>query len=142
MISVYIPAALKRAIIERAQGHCEYCRSPVDWSPEIFEVEHIQPLGAGGRTEFINLAYACPACNRYKRNRQFALDLITGQAVQLFNPRRHGWQEHFDWSKSLLLIEGLTPTGRATVDVLKMNRKGAQHFRQALIAVGHHPSLE
>lgn len=47
MISVYIPSALKRVIIERAQGHCEYCRSPVDWSPEIFEVEHIQPLSAG-----------------------------------------------------------------------------------------------
>lgn len=141
MISVYIPSALKRVIIERAQGHCEYCRSPVDWSPEIFEVEHIQPLSAGGRTEFINLAYACPACNRYKRNRQFAIDPTTGQEVELFNPRIHTWQEHFCWSEHLLVIEGITSIGRATVIALKVNRKGAQHFRQALIAVGQHPSV-
>lgn len=141
MISVYIPSALKRAIIERSQGYCEYCRSPVDWSPEIFEVEHIQPLAAGGRTEFINLAYACPACNRYKRNRQFAVDLVTGQEVELFNPRIHTWHEHFCWSQHLLVVEGITPMGRATVTSLKMNRKGAQHFRQALIAIGKHPSF-
>ncbi|MFZ4658787.1 MAG: HNH endonuclease [Caldilineaceae bacterium] len=141
MISVYIPSALKRAIIERAQGYCEYCRSPVDWSPEIFEVEHIQPLASGGRTEFVNLAYACPACNRYKRNRQIAPDPITGQVVELFNPRLHTWEEQFRWGENLLVIDGLTPIGRATVAALKMNRKGVQHFRQALIAVGQHPSV-
>jgi len=142
MIKVYIPSALKRAIIERAQGYCEYCRSPVEWSPEIFEVEHIQPLGSGGRTEFTNLAYACPACNRYKRNRQFAPDPITDQEVELFNPRINTWQEHFRWSEHLLMVEDITPIGRATIAALKMNRKGAQHFRQALIAVGQHPTVQ
>ncbi|MEZ4731512.1 MAG: HNH endonuclease signature motif containing protein [Caldilineaceae bacterium] len=141
MISVYIPSALKRAIVERAQGYCEYCHSPVDWSPQIFEIEHIQPLSSGGRTEFVNLAYAYPACNRYKRNREMAPDPVTGQAVELFNPRLHTWQEHFRWSGHLLLLEGVTPMGRATIAALKMNRKGAQQFRQALVAVGQHPSM-
>ncbi|MFN8486113.1 MAG: HNH endonuclease signature motif containing protein [Caldilineaceae bacterium] len=142
MIKFYIPSGLKRAVIERANGYCEYCKCPVDWSPEIFEVEHIQPLGAGGATDLTNLAYVCPACNRYKRNRQTAEDPETAQEIELFNPRLHVWQEHFGWSTDFLLIQGLTPTGRATVIAFKMNRRSVQRFRQALIAVNAHPGID
>lgn len=140
MNRIYIPSAYRNAVIARASERCEYCLSPVVWSPEIFEIEHIFPLAAGGVTELSNLAYACPACNRYKRNKQTAIDLETDQEVQLFNPRHHGWLQHFIWSDDLLLIVGITPIGRATVNALKMNRPSVQRFRFALLAIKHHPA--
>jgi hypothetical protein len=34
---------------------------------------------------------------------------------------------------------GLTPTGRATVEVLQMNRAGLVNMRQVLYLIGKHP---
>ena len=129
MTKTYIPVALKQAVIERALEHCEYCLSPSAYSPEIFELEHVQPVAAGGKTEFSNLAFACPACNRYKSDRQFVADLDTGEIVPLFDPRTQIWREHFQWSTDLLMVEGLTQIGRSTVFALNMNRKSALGFR-------------
>lgn len=140
MIKVYLPNALRLAVIERASGLCEYCLSPAAWSPEIFEVEHVHPLGSGGATELSNLAYACPACNRYKHSKLAATDPQTGQVTHLFNPRLERWHRHFQWSEDLSTIVGITATGRATVVGLKMNRQSIQRFRLALVAVGQHPA--
>lgn len=140
MSQVYIPIALRQAVIERAAHRCEYCQSPVQYSPEIFEIEHIQPLNVGGVTEFPNLALACPACNRYKGSLQMAPDPETDLLVPLFSPRIDEWTEHFVWGKNFTLIEGLTPTGRATVAALHINRSVVQHFRAALYTVGLHPA--
>jgi hypothetical protein len=136
---VYIPGAYRNIVIARASERCEYCLSPVAWSPEIFEIEHIIPLSSGGATELSNLAYACPACNRYKRNQQTTRDPETGQSVPYFNPRKHVWQEHFMWSEDLLSIVGMTAIGRATANALKMNRSAVQRFRYALVRIGQHP---
>jgi hypothetical protein len=35
----------------------------------------------------------------------------------------HEWPDHFTWSENDTLIIGLTATGRATVDALRLNRK-------------------
>lgn len=141
MISIYIPSAIRQVIIERAQGCCEYCYSPAAWSPEIFEIEHILPLSMGGKTILSNLAYACPACNRYKRNRLSAHDPLTHSPTTIFHPRTMQWQDHFSWREDYSLIEGITPTGRATVALLKMNRPSTCRFRQALTALGVHPAI-
>ena len=69
MTGTYIPLVLRDRVIKRAQGCCEYCRSPGQYSPEVFEIEHILPLSVGGETTLSNLALACPACNRYKGSR-------------------------------------------------------------------------
>ncbi len=140
MSKIYISLALRQAVIERARDWCEYCRSPAPYSPEIFEVEHIQPLAAGGATELSNLALSCPACNRYKGNRQSATDPETGQVVSLFNPRIYHWQDHFTWSDNFASIESLTPTGRVTIITLNMNRPAVQRFRVALSAIDQHPA--
>ncbi len=142
MIKIYIPSTIKRAVIERAHGYCEYCLSPVAWSPEIFEVEHIHPRSAGGVTKLSNLAYACPACNRYKLNKLSAIDPESEQTVDLFNPRLYIWRESFQWSANLAIIIGLTPVGRATSVALRMNRPTVQRFRLALVAIGEHPALK
>jgi hypothetical protein len=140
MNTIYIPIAFRQAVIERAANRCEYCQSPASYSPEIFEIEHIQPLSAGGATELSNLALSCPACNRYKGNLQFALDPESDEVVPLFNPRTDRWVEHFGWSEDFTLIEGLTPTGRTTIVTLHVNRPAVQRFRSALYAVGLHPA--
>ncbi|MCB0125696.1 MAG: HNH endonuclease [Caldilineaceae bacterium] len=141
MVGPYIPNAVRLAVIERAEHLCEYCLSPADWSPEIFEIEHVRPLGAGGTTELSNLAYACPACNRYKQHKLSATDPVTDQTTHLFNPRTERWSEHFRWSEDLTTIVGVTIIGRATVVTLRMNRQSVQRFRQALVAIRQHPAL-
>jgi hypothetical protein len=61
--------------------------------------------------------------------------------VHLFNPRRQAWTAHFDWSEDLLEIIGLTPTGRATVAKLRLNREKARIIRSLLLDFGHHPAF-
>jgi hypothetical protein len=39
-------------------------------------------------------------------------------------------------------IVGLTPTGRATVSALQINRPGVVNMRRALFAIGLHPPIE
>ncbi|HQE92523.1 MAG TPA: hypothetical protein PLH19_09455 [Anaerolineae bacterium] len=41
--------------------------------------------------------------------------------MPLFNPREQVWTEHFHWIDNGLRIEGLTPTGRATVQLLHLD---------------------
>jgi HNH endonuclease len=43
----------------RAQNCCEYCQMLHDYSPDIFEIEHIISLFEGGTNELINLAFSC-----------------------------------------------------------------------------------
>jgi hypothetical protein len=59
--------------------------------------------------------------------------------VPLYNPRQQRWQDHFCWSDNHAQIVGLTPTGRATVEALKMNRTGLVNMRQVLYLIGKHP---
>jgi hypothetical protein len=61
------------------------------------------------------------------------------QSVPLFHPRLQQWSEHFTWSEDGKRIIGLTPTGRATVETLRMNREELVNLRELLIAVGKHP---
>jgi hypothetical protein len=103
------------------------------------EVEHIIPRGAGGRTEETNLWLACGDCNSYKGMRTSAPDPITGTSVPLYNPRRQRWTDHFVWTDGGTRIEGLTPSGRATVEGLRLNRPVLTTARRAWIIAGFHP---
>jgi 5-methylcytosine-specific restriction endonuclease McrA len=87
-----VPAKLKRAVIERAQGCCEYCRSQASFAMQSFSIEHIKPHKAGGKTVFANLALACEGCNSHKHAKTKVFDPITGKAISLFHPRRQKWK--------------------------------------------------
>ena len=141
MTRIHIPLAIREQVIKRAQGCCEYCRSPGRYSPEMFETEHVLPLSEGGQTTVANLALACPACNRYKGNRRSAVDPETRQDSPIFNPRNQRWSQHFRWSDDLSKIIGQTPTGRATAELLRMNRPAVVHFRAALKELRLHPAM-
>lgn len=115
-------AQQRQSVSTRARGRCEYCLAPQDFSNAPFAIEHIQPVAQGGRTVLENLAYACLGCNGHKADKVTGLDPQTGATVPLFHPRQQRWEEHFAWADSYSLVVGRTPTGRATVEALCLNR--------------------
>lgn len=134
-----ITPSLRRRVQERANGCCEYCRSQEMFATESFSVDHIKPRVEGGKTKMSNLAYACLGCNGYKSWHTYATDPATGDIAPLFNPRQQQWAEHFAWSEDLTEILGITPTGRATVEALKLNRPNLINLRHLLLIIGKHP---
>jgi 5-methylcytosine-specific restriction endonuclease McrA len=57
-----IPAWLRRQVVFRAGGRCEYCGLAQEGQEATFHVDHIVPRAAGGPTEADNLALACVSC--------------------------------------------------------------------------------
>ena len=68
-----------------------------------------------------------------------AVDPLTKQPAPLFHPREQLWLEHFGWNEDFTLVIGLTPTGRATLATLQLNRPGVINLREVLYLVGKHP---
>lgn len=142
MPKAYVSQSLKATVSERARRYCEYCKSPERYSPSPFSVEHILPEDRGGPTTEDNLAWACMGCNHHKHTCIESLDPETRLLTPLFNPRTQRWSDHFAWSEELLRIIGLTPTGRATVERLQLNRENLQNLRELLLLGGFHPPPE
>ncbi len=134
-----IPAAIRRQVIERARGFCEYCRTDSDFSDSPFDVEHIIPISQKGVTELDNLALACHGCNLNKSDKTEGFDTVSGKISRLFNPRTDNWNEHFGWTQDYLIVVGLTPVGRVTVEIMQLNRKGLINQREMLYIFGKHP---
>ncbi len=129
----------RKEVAENASGICEYCRSQQSLCPDTFHVEHILPEARGGTDAAENLALSCGGCNGHKSIKTNALDPVNHVRAPLFHPRRQQWQEHFEWSSDFTLILGLTETGRATIEALRMNRIGVVNLRRVLYASGLHP---
>lgn len=134
-----LSAKLRKEVAGNADGICEYCRSQQSLCPATFHVEHIVPQAQGGSDTPENLALSCGGCNGHKGTKTDALDPINRVRVPLFHPRRQLWQEHFEWSSDFTLMLGLTETGRATIEALRMNRVGVVNLRRILSASGLHP---
>ncbi len=128
-------------IRERAHKCCEYCKFPLDYSHDTFHIEHIIPLILGGLSELFNLALACDGCNTFKWVHIEGIDSLTGLKSSLFNPRKEEWSDHFIWINDFTMVQGITPQGRVTVDLLQMNRQGLVNVRKALKAYGVHPPM-
>jgi 5-methylcytosine-specific restriction endonuclease McrA len=137
MTSTSISAQLRRLVIERASGHCEYCLIHQDVSLYSHEVDHIIALKHEGQTRADNLALSCLSCNRYKGSDLATIDPINDEIVPLFNPRRQIWEEHFVLNDAR--IEGITQIGRATARLLKLNAPNRILERQVLINQGRYP---
>lgn len=86
-----------------------------------------------------NLAYACQGCNNFKYTHIEAVDSLTGKVEPLFHPRQQVWSEHFTWDEDFTHIVGLTATGRATIDRLKLSRQELVNLRRVLYASKEHP---
>jgi hypothetical protein len=106
------------------------------------EIEHIIPESVGGPTMRENLWLACHRCNEYKGDRTEAADPLTGEYVTLFNPRTQHWHDHFAWGPDGTLVVGLTPCGRATVEVLRLNNEYVVEARRFWVEAGWHPPAD
>jgi hypothetical protein len=138
-MKTYIPSALRRQVHKMDEGNCAYCRTPERLTVVTFEIDHITPTSTGGASTLENLCLSCPTCNRFKSTFQSALDPETGQTVSLFHPRQQDWVKHFTWSEDGARIIGLTATGRATVEALKLNRPRMARLRRLWLRIGEHP---
>ena len=125
----------------RAAHRCEYGRAPEAIFNLPFEIEHIVPTGRGGADVEANWALSCRACNLHKSDHQQAGDPQTGAIVPLFHPRLHRWEEHFSVEESTGALLGLTPTGRATVARLQMNRSSQVTARRQWMRLNIYPNL-
>jgi hypothetical protein len=130
---------LKELVFNRANGLCEYCKSPANISTQSFVIEHIIPKSKNGETKVENLALSCQGCNNYKYNKTSGIDALTNKEVKLYHPRNQEWNFNFAWSDDGIEILGISAIGRVTVDVLKLNRTELKNLRKLLIDVGKHP---
>jgi hypothetical protein len=124
--------ALVRLVRQRAKNRCEYCRSPEALEDEPFQIDHIISKKHQGPTVAGNLALSCFRCNVYKGTCIAGRDPKTRKLTPLFNPRRHKWARHFRWQGPYLV--GLTPVGRMTVALLRINDLVRVRTREELIA--------
>ena len=120
----------KALVRERAGHRCEYCQLYQDDSPlAVLHIEHIIPKKHGGTDDTDNLALACIDCNLHKGSNLTGIDPETDEITELFHPRRHQWEEHFEWKG--IFIVGVTAIGRTTVRVFNMNSDDQLSFRSS-----------
>ena len=132
-----IPASLRREVRERAEERCEYCGLAAAAQEAAFHIDHIIPVVAGGLTNLDNLALACVSCSLRKGARLEAPDPRSGKMEVLFHPRFDSWRRHFRWEGERVI--GLSPTGRATIAALNMNRPLVLAIRREETIRGRHP---
>lgn len=132
-----LTAELRRQVVERARGRCEYCGLSQEGQEATFHVDHVVPRSAGGGPELSNLALACVSCSLHKAARMTAVDAQTGEETRLFHPRRDRWKDHFRWEG--VVVTGLTAVGRTTVRALRLNRPLIVAIRTEEEWLGRHP---
>jgi hypothetical protein len=101
------------------------------------EPDHLIALKHGGKTTLANLALACFDCNRFKGSDIASIDTVTGELVPLFNPRTQMWSEHFRLKRGEIIP--LSPTGRVTEKLLRLNLPTRLEVRERLVALGLYP---
>ena len=134
-----ISRPLAKQVRERAQHRCEYCRTSEWLCGQRHEIDHIHPRSQGGEATLENLCLACATCNGFKADRTHEADPETGESISLFNPRSQKWRDHFAWDDGGVHIMGLSPCGRATVALLKMNLPLILSARAVWVGVHRHP---
>lgn len=123
----------------RAYHRCEYCHAPESVFNFPFEIEHVISVALDGTDDETNLALACHSCNIYKGPYLHGIDPLSGDTVRLFHPREQVWEQHFQIDLATSEVIGKTPTGRATVNRLRMNSPAQLLARSAWIRLGLFP---
>jgi HNH endonuclease len=123
----------RKRVWERAGGKCEYCQLAQADSVLPHELDHIRAKKHHGRTTLANTCLACAYCNAAKGSNVAGYDPTTDELVPLFHPRADRWTDHFEWDGPILV--GITPTGRVTIDVLRINEVRRVEHRRLLKAM-------
>jgi hypothetical protein len=138
-VSTYISQELRSQIEIRDSKRCCYCLTTEANSGIPMTIDHIQPVSKGGMSTFENLCLACRTYNEFKSSSTEAIDPLTGVIARLFKPYQQNWHQHFAWSSDASRIDGLTPSGRATIIALRMNNAVIVAVRKRWFAIGWHP---
>lgn len=133
----HVSRSIRRTVVERAGHRCEYCGLSQLGQAAAFHVYHVLPTAKAGPTTSENLALACVACSLYKGDRVRAVDPESGAEVRVFHPRQDDWTENFLWIGERIV--GSTPVGRATIELLRMNRPEILFIRIEEASRGRHP---
>ena len=132
-----ISPSLRAVVVRRADNRCEYSGLSQLGQEATFHIDHVIPRIAAGATSADNLPLACVSCSLRKSAKQSSLDPEMATETPLFNPRTQTWAEHFRWEEEKIVP--LTPTGRATVAALALNRPLILAIRREEAARGRHP---
>jgi len=128
----------KRLVRQRAKDCCEYCRLAQSGELVRFQIDHIIAIKHDGSDTDDNLCLACYDCNIYKGSNVAALDPLTRAATKLYDPRQQLWDDHFKINTDATLI-GLTPEGRVTIHVLRINDEERVKHRLSELMIGDYP---
>jgi hypothetical protein len=91
MSVTYISAEVRRLVIARAEGLCEYCLIAEEDTFYGCEVDHIISEKHGGPTPEDNLCYACVFCNQAKGSDVGSIYWESREFVRFVNPRIDRW---------------------------------------------------
>ncbi len=120
---------------------CGYCESPI--GPTSYgDIGLFRPFslyGIEAELDWNNYVYSCTVCNRNKGSTfpladerlqsKIPYELALHQTPLLLNPRVDEPAEHFAYNMDGKMI-GLTERGRATIEILDLNRDALLHARQ------------
>jgi hypothetical protein len=112
---------LRQRVLQRANGCCEYCLFPESEAAIRHQIDHVIARQHGGADDEDNLCFCCAVCNRYKGPNLSSVDPEDRAVTTLFNPRTQVWAEHFAFDEEQII--GLTPEGRATIFLLRLNNE-------------------
>lgn len=138
MSVTYVSAELRRLVVARAEGLCEYCLIAEEDTFYGCAVDHIISEKHGGPTEADNLCYACVFCNQAKGSDVGSIHWDSGLFVRFFNPRTDRWADHFMLAGSQ--IESVTAIGAVTARILGFNSGERVLERQTLQGMSRYPS--
>ncbi len=138
MSNAHISLRLRQKVANRAEHLCEYCLIHKEDAFVGLQVDHIISKKHGGQTTAQNLALACASCNRQKGTDISGVDPTSGKFVELYNPRKYLWRDHFQLVG--VRIAWRTGIGAATVRLLKLNHARRILERQILRSVKRYPS--
>jgi hypothetical protein len=139
-VSVVVSPRLRRLVVQRAHGVCEYCLIHQEDAYFSFHVDHIISRKQRGPTTEANLALACLRCNVAKGTDIGAIAGRPPRLVRLFHPREDAWGGHFRLTSARIVP--LTDIAEATTQLLGLNASDRLILRRALIKAGRYPSAE
>jgi hypothetical protein len=131
---------LRRQVIRRAGGRCEYCLIHQEDAVARHQIDHVIAEKHGGPTTVENLALSCVLCNLRKGSDLSSIDPDTGKVTTIFNPRTQAWWDHF--LVEGVRIVGISPEGRTTVQLLQLNSHQRLAERRELRRAGRFPAGE
>jgi HNH endonuclease len=140
MSSTYVNAELRRIVITRAEGLCEYCLLHEEDTFIGCQIDHVISEKHGGLTQADNLAYACLFCNLHKGSDIATFIPGTQTLVRFFHPRIDQWNQHFLLDADGITLLPLTEIGEATIRMFGFNQEERLLERQALRSVGRYPT--